>query len=440
MYSRKHIFQVSYPIFFTLVAQNIINVTDTAFLGRVSEVALGASAVAGVFYIAVYMVGFGFSQGMQILIGRRNGENNPTAIGETLNSGVLFNLFFATIVFLLSLWFMPQTMRLLVSSDQIYAASVEYLDWRSYGFFFSFLNVTFRAFFVGITRTKPLTYAAFLTAIINVVFDYLLIFGKFGFPPMGIAGAALASVLAEMVTTLYFVMVVWRQKDRKEMGLFRFAHIHYQTIRSIFSVSIFIILQYVVSVSTWFMFFVFIERLGERQLATTNIARSIYTLLMIPGSALSTTVSSLVSNMIGENKKEQVVPFFHKTVRLTMWFVIPLMLLTFLFAENFIRIYTDNPSLIADSVATLKIVSVIMVFCSMGHLSFSAVLGTGNTKTAFGIEIASLIAYLVYNYYTAIVLRLAVEVVWLSEFLYWTPIALLGYLYLLKGNWRDKQI
>jgi len=72
--SNKEIFQVTYPIFLTLIAQNIINVTDTAFLGRVGEVALGASAIGGVFYIAVYMVGFGFSQGAQILIGRRNGE------------------------------------------------------------------------------------------------------------------------------------------------------------------------------------------------------------------------------------------------------------------------------------------------------------------------------------------------------------------------------
>lgn len=440
MYTTKQIFQVSYPIFFTLVAQNIINVTDTAFLGRVSEVALGASAVAGVFYIAIYMIGFGFSQGVQILIGRRNGESNYTAIGETFNSGILFNLLFAMIVFLLSVCFMPQTMRMLVSSDHIYAASVEYLDWRSYGFFFSFLNVTFRAFFVGTTRTKPLTYAAFLTAIINVMFDYVLIFGKFGFPEMGIAGAALASVLAELLTTLYFVVIVWRQKERKQMQLFRFTNIRYQTIKSIYSVSVFIILQYFVSVSTWFMFFIFIERLGERQLAITNIARSIYTLLMIPGSALSTTVSTMVSNMIGEGKRESVVPFFHQMVRLTLWFVIPLLLLTFVFAENFIHIYTDNLELITDSVATLKIVSVIMIFCSMGHLTFSAVLGTGNTKTAFGIEIASLVAYLFYNYYTAIVLKSAVEVVWLSEFLYWTPITLLGYLYLRKGNWREKQI
>jgi len=75
------------------VAQNVINVTDTAFLGRVSEVALGASAIAGVFYFAIYMIGFGFSQGAQILIGRRNGEENFTQIGPIFNNSLLFNGF-----------------------------------------------------------------------------------------------------------------------------------------------------------------------------------------------------------------------------------------------------------------------------------------------------------------------------------------------------------
>ena len=90
MTSNKNIFQITYPIFLTLIAQNIINVTDTAFLGRVSEVALGASAIAGVYYFAIYVVGFGFSQGAQILTGRRNGEHNYDRIGPIFNNGLIF--------------------------------------------------------------------------------------------------------------------------------------------------------------------------------------------------------------------------------------------------------------------------------------------------------------------------------------------------------------
>ena len=74
MYTNRNIWNVSYPIFLSLLAQNVINVTDTAFLGRVGEVELGASAMGGLYYICAFTIAFGFSTGSQIVIGRRNGE------------------------------------------------------------------------------------------------------------------------------------------------------------------------------------------------------------------------------------------------------------------------------------------------------------------------------------------------------------------------------
>ena len=74
MFTKKEIWRVAYPILISLVVQNLINITDTAFLGRVGEIELGASALAGVYYMSVYMIGFGFSTGAQILMARRNGE------------------------------------------------------------------------------------------------------------------------------------------------------------------------------------------------------------------------------------------------------------------------------------------------------------------------------------------------------------------------------
>ena len=67
---------IAYPILISTLIEQLIGMTDTAFLGRVSEVALGASALAGVYYMVLFMIGLGFSIGVQIIIGRRNGEGN----------------------------------------------------------------------------------------------------------------------------------------------------------------------------------------------------------------------------------------------------------------------------------------------------------------------------------------------------------------------------
>lgn len=440
MNSAKNILKISYPIILTLTAQNIINVTDTAFLGRVSEVALGASAIAGVFYFAVFMVGFGFSQGAQILIGRRNGEENFSQIGPIFNNSLIFNGLFAVLLFIITLLGMPFLMKLLVSSEHIYVATMEYLDWRIYGYFFVFLNVVFRSFYVGITDTRILTTSAIITAITNVLFDYVLIFGKFGFPELGIAGAAIASVIAEATTLGYLFLHTLIFTDIKKYGIFSSLKVDFKTLKQILSISIFIMFQFLISISTWFLFFIFIERMGERPLAITNIGRSMYILLMIPASALSTTAGTLVSNLIGAGQKDEVMKTVNRIIRIALVFVAPLMILTFIFPGLFAHIYTDDLSLVAASIPVIRTVSIAIAFFAMANVVINAVSGTGSTKIAFYMEAVTLFFYISFVYYTAIVNPQKVYIVWFSEFIYWSLIGFFGYLYLLKGNWRKKEI
>lgn len=105
--------------FLGLLAQNIINVTDTAFLGRVGEVELGASAMGGLFYICVFTIAFGFSIGSQILIARRNGEGRYKDVGPVMIQGGTFLLGLAVLMFGLTHLLAPSVVRLLISSDSI---------------------------------------------------------------------------------------------------------------------------------------------------------------------------------------------------------------------------------------------------------------------------------------------------------------------------------
>jgi putative MATE family efflux protein len=438
--SNKNILNIAYPIFLTLIAQNVINVTDTAFLGHFSEIALGASAIGGMFYVAVYIVGFGFSQGAQILIGRRNGEGNFSKIGLIFNNGLIFNLLLGIIIFIASYFSMPYMMRFLVSSDSIYQAALEYLNWRIFGFFFSFINFMFRAFYVGITKTRVLTVSAIITAGSNVFLDYAMIFGNFGFPQMGIAGAAIASVVAEIMNFIFMLCYTFFKINAKQYALFKFNRIDWKVIRQTLDLSVFMMLQVLISTSTWFLFFVFIERMGERALAVSNIGRSLYMLLMIPGIALSTTTSTLVSNMIGAGQKSKVGAFLGRMIKTTFLIALPIMLLTFAFPQLLAQIYTSDASLVADSAGVIRIVSVAIVFCAVGGITFNAVSGTGNTRTAFLFEFITMFFYVSYVYYTTNINPTTTGIVWLSEFVYWIIIGVLSFWYMRKGNWQNRKI
>ena len=440
MTSNRDIFKITYPIFLTLLAQNIINVTNTAFLGRVGEVELGASAIGGVFYFAIFMIGFGFNQGAKILIGRRNGEQNYLQIGPIFNNALIFNFLLSVLIFGLSLKGVPLIMKYAVSSTQVYDATIAYLDWRIYGYFFAFVNTIFRSFYVGITQTRILTTSAVLMAITNILFDYILIFGHFGFPRLGIEGAGISSVIAEVVTLVYVIIYTIFRADVKRYGLFQFKKVEIKTILQILELSVFIMFQFFISISTWFIFFIFIEHMGERPLAVSNIGRGLYVLLTIPAGALATTVNTLVSNMIGAGRKEEVLPFINRIARISVIVISPFVLLVLLFPEMFAHIYTDDPGLIIASVPVLKIIAIANLFFAFSFIVFNGVSGTGNTRTAFAIEFLTLFFYISYVYFTAIVHPSPTSVVWMSEFVYWTLIGSLGYLYLWKGNWRKKVI
>ena len=100
-FTNRQILKIAGPILVSVLMEHLIGMTDTAFLGRVGEVELGASALAGVYYLAIFMLGFGFSTGVQIMIGRRNGEGNYTAIGERSTRDSYSNFFWLLLSFLL---------------------------------------------------------------------------------------------------------------------------------------------------------------------------------------------------------------------------------------------------------------------------------------------------------------------------------------------------
>ena len=124
----KSIWNISYPIILGGIAQTVVNVTDTAFLGRVSEVALGASAIAGLFYVTVFMLGLGFSIGTQIIVARHDGEKNHSEIGKVLDHSIYFMLPLAIILFLFLKICSPFVLSYFVKSPEVLQSSIIYID------------------------------------------------------------------------------------------------------------------------------------------------------------------------------------------------------------------------------------------------------------------------------------------------------------------------
>lgn len=440
MYTNKQIWNVSYPIFLSLLAQNVINVTDTAFLGRVGEVELGASAMGGLYYICAFTIAFGFSTGSQIIMARRNGERNYKEVGPVMIQGVLFLLALAACMFLLSRLFARDIMRMLISSDTILAATEEFLDWRVFGFFFSFIGVMFRALFIGITRTKVLTLNAIVMALTNVLLDYLLIFGHWGLPALGVKGAAIASVIAEAVSIVFYLIYTACTVDVEKYALNRFRSFDVKLLKRVLDISIFTMLQYFISLSTYFMLFVAVEHLGQQPLAVANIVRSVYIVLLIPVNSLSTATNTFVSNSIGAGHKEQVIPIIRHIAWLSFGIMAVFILFACLFPSAILSVYTNNEALIAASVPSLYVIAAALLIGAVANIVFNGITGTGNTRSAFAIEVGTLVFYALFIYVAGVRLHLPVAVCFMTEIIYYVGLLLASLFYLRYASWQDKKI
>lgn len=440
VYSNRHIVKISTPILLSLLAQNMIQVIDTAFLGRVGEVELGASALAGVLYIALFTLGFGFSMGSQILIGRRNGEGNYNQIGEIVIQGSIFLLIPALLLIPLLRYGAGAWLPSLFESADVAGAVTEYLEWRVFGLVFAFVNVMFRAFYIGIARTKVLTVNAVVMGLMNVVFDYGLIFGNLGMPEMGIAGAAIASVIAEFSSTLFFIVHTRKTVDLEKYG---FTKIRFQwhVVKKVLDISIFMMVQYLFSIGTWMLFFVFIENyMGERSLAVTNIVRSFYTIFTIPSNAIGSTTGTMVSNTIGAGRSNEVAGLIKRLSMISVGVMLAVIAVVLVFPRAMIHVYTDDPSLIQDTVLPLYVLISSLPIYSLGTVLFNAVSGSGNTRTALKFEIFTLLFYVSYMWFIIIHLRASVAAAWTTEHVYWSFLSLLSFFYLRSGKWKDRKI
>ena len=439
-YSYRNIWKVAYPILISLVMEQMIGLTDTAFLGRVGEVELGASAIAIVYYMVLFMIGFGFSIGAQIIIGRRNGEGRFKDTGKVFWNGLYFVLGLSGIIILLSELLTPWMMKFMVSSTAIYDAALSYVRWRLPGMVFAFCTAMFRAFYVGTTQTKTLTLNSIVMVLSNVVFNYILIFGKFGIPALGITGAAIGSSLAELVSLIFFIIYTRVGCDRRKYGLDKAARFEKDELKSMMPVCTWTMIQHTISISTWLIFFLYIEHLGERALAISNITRSVSGLIWVVLQAFSSTCSTLVSNIIGEGHQDKVPSLIKRILKLSYGIVSVMIILFCLFPEAIARIYTDIPDLITASVPAMVVMCSSYFLAVGGQVFFLAVSGTGSTKTAFRLELIALAVYMIYCTVIIGIMKFDVAICWTAEHVYSGALLICSWWYIRSGRWKNRSI
>jgi len=438
--SYKHIIKLASPIVLGGLAQTIIMATDAFFMAKIGEISLDAVGLAGLFFGTFYVLGYGFSIGSQILIARRDGEKRYPEIGKIFDNSLLFLLAISFLMWAIMIGLAPYFLKNVIQSEEIFQETLIYLNYRSWSIIPAMIALNYRCFFIGISKSNIITYSTFAMALANVVLNYGLIFGRFGMPEMGIAGAALASGLSEIVAIAAFYFYANWNKYHSRFSLFASRSFDKKEMMHVVNIASPMMVQYFISHAAWFLFFAIIEKSGSRALAISVVIRMIYMFQMVPFWGLSAAANTLISFALGEGNRKNVTVLLKKIILLGLISATIIIIPNFLIPEKVIGLAVSDPLLIADAVNTLYVISVSIFLVAIGTILFAIVTGSGNTKTALILEIIIIFLYMIICYTLGIVFQNPVHIIWLTEPLYFFSMGTAGWLFYKYGNWQSKVI
>lgn len=274
--NNRQILSLALPIALAMVVPQINFITNNVFLGQLGERELGNAGITGVYYLVFAVMGNGLNNGIQALVSRYAGSNELPGIQKVMNQGTLFAILLALLGIAFT-WFVAPLLLKPFVNEADFGMEMGFLNIRIVGILFLYLFQMHNAFLVGTLNARLLMIGFLVEASANIFFDYALIFGHFGLPSLGFNGAAWASVIAEALGLITILSVTRLSGLRKQFGLAFSLQFNSKQFVDIVQISLPLIFQYVISLSTWLLFFVMIENAYSiREKAISNLMRNVF--------------------------------------------------------------------------------------------------------------------------------------------------------------------
>jgi multidrug resistance protein, MATE family len=436
----KQILMMALPISLAMLVPQINFITNNIFLGALGEQELASAGITGVYYLIFAVIGNGLNNGLQALIARRAGQNLPKEIGRLFFHGVWIALVIAFLGIAVTYLIAPTILRATIQNPLIAEQVIDFLLIRIWGLPFLYLYVMRNALLVGTNQTRFLVWGTLGEAGVNIFLDYSLIYGHFHFPELGFNGAAYASIIAEGTGLLVIYAVIHWKGIHRSFSFFEQTKLDFSILKLILTMSAPLILQFAISIMSWEYFYILVEHHGPRALAISNTMRNIFGLFGIFCWAFASTANTMVSNLIGQGKQDEVIPLVTRIMKLSLGISLFIFLILNLVPEWFLAFYSQGDGFVNDAIPIVRIVSVALLMMSVGTIWLNAVTGTGNSRVNLLIEFITILVYCVYVSLVLEHWNLSLAWGWGSEWVYWISMFSMSFWYMKSGRWKGKVI
>jgi len=425
---------LSLPLVFVELGEMVVHVTDTVLLAHVGQAELGAVALGDTVLELAVVPALGLVEAVQILVARRAGQDRLLDLRQAFLRGMaLIGLVSIAAAASIAL-FAPTLATWLAGSAEVADQLGPFLRIAAVGIVFEMGSLGLGALCVGLGRTRILLAVAAVLVVGNLALDSVLIFGVFGFPRLGIEGAALGSALAEVAAFGVLAVYVRRILNMRPLGG-RVAD--KRLTRSLLELAWPVSLEQALDVARWLFFFLLVAHLGEEALAASSIVYACYAAFVIPAVGFGETACSVVSSLVGRQGHDGIPLVVRQLVRRAGLLTLPLLALGVMAPGTLLAVFGTEGVNPEGVTTAIRIVALAMVVAVRAELWLAALIGTGDTVLALRAEVAES-AVMVGGACLAIVSGAGVPGAWAAVGLAWLVGLRLVRTWVEKGRWRSR--
>ena len=437
---------VAIPLILSTASWSVQHFVDRMFLTWYAPEAIAAAMPAGMVYFSMVSIFMGTAGYVSTFVAQYYGAKQYTRIGPAIWQGIYISVIggIALVCVIPSGEFL---FSLIGHDEKIQEFEIEYFKIICWGAGPYLASYAISGFYSGLGRTWPVMWVNTFTTAINLILDYILIFGKWGMPAMGIKGAGLATVIAGIFSLAVFLVLIASQKHNSTFATLKGWRFEKELFMRVLRFGLPNGVQFFLEMIGFTGFVLIVGRLGTASLAATNIAFNINTLAFMPMIGCGIAISVLVGQYLGADNPRTAQRSAYSGFHLSIVYMGSIALAYVVLPDLFVAPFALNadpqvfPEIYAMSVVLLRFVAIYSLFDTLNIVFASAIKGAGDTRfVMFTTTLFSVFVLILPTYLAVMVLKYGLIASWVMATFYVSVIGIVFYMRFLNGKWKSMRV
>lgn len=363
--------KLSYPVILGMIGHSLIGLFDNIMVGQLGTAQLAAVSLGNSFVFIAMSLGIGFSTAITPLVAEADGENNKANVKASLKHGLVLCTVLGIALFILLLFAKP-LMYLMKQPDEVVELAQPYLDMVAFSLIPLIIFQAFKQFADGLSETRYAMYATFLAVFLNILLNYLLIFGIWIFPELGIIGASIGTLVSRIAMVIFMWWLLQQKtKFHDYVTHYNFRDIHRSVIKKIVKLGVPSSLQMLFEVAIFTAAVWLSGVLGKNPQAANQIALNLSSMTFMVATGLSVAAMIRVGNQKGKKAYTELKRIAKSVFLLAFLLSVCFALLFFLLRTELPKLYLDEHDLknLQDNTEVLSIASQLLLVAAVFQIT-----------------------------------------------------------------------